>query len=422
MSEKITNEKWSPSFKWVILSIAALINALLVGYQSTSLAITIPTIIEELGWTTTMYSNIMAAQALGVTFLILFSGVLLDKLSTKWLLSIATILCGITIGARYFIHGYTPFYISMLAFGVGASIYQPATTRVASLWFDRENIFMANGLLIATISIGALLGSRLSPRINEAIGWRTHFAYLAVVVFAVAVLWMIIAKDRSPRDSALVTEGTGGTEGEITFADLKDNLKVILSSKVVWILLFVEFFGYGAQHSNTTFAATTIIKGWGMDAVSASKIIVWNNYGALLGLVVLPIISDRIGKRKNMVMGGWIIRGALLIVGMISMNPVIAMASFFVSGLAAGAGIPGARTMIVEQPGIGGLRAGTAIGALLFVGAIGNVVISNVYSAVINATNNYVFGIVSAYAFFFAAALLVYFVPESGLSAETNAK
>ncbi|MEG1049113.1 MAG: MFS transporter [Oscillospiraceae bacterium] len=405
-------------FKWVMLFIAALVNGILLGYQSSSLAILMPQISEEMGWTPLQMSNVMSAQGLGTTFLILFAGMLLDKFSTKWLIAISTIICGAMIFARGYAQDFTMYFASMIIFGLSAAIYQPALPRLNTLWFDKKDTYKTNGMMVALASVGSLLANTFTVQITNALGgWRQQFIATGIVCFIVALLWIVIAKDRKPEDAALVVEKKEPAE-KVEKPSLMQNIKAVCSTKIAWILIVSEFFSYGAQRCFVLYGATTLIKGWGIDRAAAGQIIALSNAGSIVGLVLIPIIGDFIGKRKPMVVGGWLIRGVFAIIAVMCKDPMIAAGCFFISGMAAGAGIPGARTLLLEQGNVGGLRAGTAMGVLMLFGRLGEVVLSNLYGMFLSASGNYLLGGALSFIGFLVAAVMIMTVPDTGTKAK----
>ncbi|MEG0091163.1 MAG: hypothetical protein RSA20_05035, partial [Oscillospiraceae bacterium] len=99
-------------------------------------------------------------------------------------------------------------------------------------------------------------------------------------------------------------------------------------------------------------------------------------------------------------------------------DPMIAAGCFFVSGMAAGAGIPGARTLLLEQGNVGGLRAGTAMGVLMLFGRLGEVVLSNLYGMFLSASGNYLLGGALSFIGFLVAAVMIMTVPDTGTKAK----
>lgn len=160
------------------------INALIVDQLTAEIGIG-P---AQLGFLTSMYFLVMVAVQLPI-------GALLDRHGPRRL---QVCLLPITaLGAIVFATADNSIclLIGRLLIGLGVSAALMAGLKAASLWFPPERIGMANGLLVMTGSLGAVVATVPIQGLIDAIGWRPVFLLLALLtVFAAAAIFVVVPR------------------------------------------------------------------------------------------------------------------------------------------------------------------------------------------------------------------------------------
>jgi len=246
-------------------------------------------------------------------------------------------------------------------------------------WFKREEIFKAAAINISGIPIGMILGLFISYPATQALGgWHPLFLASGVLTVAVAIVWIICGRDVPLAAQAINKSLNMSEEKEPVWQTIKALLKI----KQVWFLLATGFVMMGMMTVINTFGVSIIATFPGMTLGIAAIITSSSNFASLFSYYAMPPISERLGVKKPFVMFAYlpyaIVMPALVIVG----NPIFAVVCLMVTYLVNGWAMPGPRAILIETPGVAGLRAGTATGLLIFVMHIGGAVFPWIFTAV----------------------------------------
>lgn len=188
-----------------------------------------------------------------------------------------------------------------LAATIGMSAAQPvflnSWTKVAALWFPREERATAVGLLTLANLVGAALGQVLTPSLAEGASISTIQLWYGVAASGAALLFLLFSRERppSPPDASADKER----------ALMLDGIKHALSLRSFRRYLFMAFVGLGIFNGLTTWIEG-IVRPRGFDSAQAGIVIAVMLAGGIVGAIVLPALSDRRGKRKPFIVTGLI--------------------------------------------------------------------------------------------------------------------
>jgi MFS transporter, NNP family, nitrate/nitrite transporter len=108
------------------------------------------------------------------------------------LTGMALTLIPLILGWQY-AHSFTAFLGLGLLLGISGASFAAALP-LASGWYPPEHQGLAMGIAGAGNS-GTLLATLFAPRLAQAFGWRTVFAFAAIPIIAVWLLFFFLAKD-----------------------------------------------------------------------------------------------------------------------------------------------------------------------------------------------------------------------------------
>ena len=196
----------------------------------------------------------------------------------------------------------------VLASTIGIAIAQPfllnAWTKVPALWFGPKERATMVGLITLASLIGTAIGMVLTPELVKTMAIdRIHLLYGIIAAFS-TVLFVILAREKPATPP--------GEPGEETRALMLDGLKHALSVRSFWIYLLISFVGLGLFNGITTWVEP-IIRLRGFTPNDAGTLGALMLGGGLVGAVILPIFSDKKGKRQIFILLGF----ALAIPGVI---------------------------------------------------------------------------------------------------------
>ncbi|MEM3032245.1 MAG: MFS transporter [Nitrososphaerota archaeon] len=346
-------------YRFVILGIL-LIATLSWGLVLFGVPVTLNQIIPELG-----ISNAEAGAVFGSLYLSLVlggvvSGFLSDRMGLKRFMLAGMLLGGISGILRGFSHGIIDLLIYSLIFSFSTVIITSGSAGVIRLWFRSRELGTASGLWNAFFGLGALTAmimtqSHVIPLVGS---WRGAFTLYASVMLLAAILWATLYREPSRE----VETGSYPTR----YKSVK-----LLRSLNMWLVLIAFLFIVGNQNAVINWMPILLeVRGLTPGHAGLLSSIVW--VGALSGSVVVPTVSDRIGRRilpvtiLTPVMGLTIYGLTLLDVGS-SILPLVIFGLGFTSSYAWAMFL----TIIMELPDVGRDNVSRASGFLLSASGVG---------------------------------------------------
>ena len=363
-----------------------------------------PRISLELNLNYTQIGSIVGALALGMLLFSLIGGMIADRFGMKRVISIAMFFASILAGARGVATDYMTLWLSTFLMGVSYGFIIPNLTKGIAMWFGPDELGRANGILLIGVSIGGGLGFALGAPLAAKIGgWRNVMFLCGGICLVLWVLWTIGAKEReySGITAELMKLRPGPLEG----------LKKVFLVKEIWLLCLTEVFLIGNGMAIGGILPTYLVNK-GMSENEPGVLIALNTMTSLIGMLVGPYFSDKIGLRKIFV---W----PFLLVSAITL-PLLAILwgwplyfIFLLGGFVGGCCFPQLRSIVMELKEIGPVLSGSAFGALFTFNRIGGFIIPWLMGAVMTAFN-------ASMGFYFLTLLafippiLVLFVRETG--------
>lgn len=261
-------------------------------------------------------SEALAVNAAGVSAIVgmfyfsyspfsLVAGAALDKFGAKRVIPIGAAFVG--VGALVFgLGGETTAYAGRFLQGAGGAFALVGAGYLITKNFPAS---MAASFIGATQMFGMAGGSAgqffVGPMIKRGLPWSQFWTYAGVLGLVVAVaLFVLLPKD--PAKPA--TEGARGGIAEVLIA-----LKLVFVNPQSWVCGFVS----GLLFIPTTILAMTwgvrfLQEGRGREYDSAVMLAATVPLGWMVGCPLLGFISDRIGRRKPVILGGAVVLLAVL--------------------------------------------------------------------------------------------------------------
>jgi cyanate permease len=381
-------EEQKYAFRWVVLALLFLsLFAATIAMQC--MPPLFSEITEQIPLSKAQMGTIMGVITLASLFFAPIGGALSDKLGARWGFGIAAIIVALAGGYRYFAGSVTDLIVCMFILGAGMAMYAPNMPKALGTWFSRKDLAMANGISISGMGIGgavAMATARnvLSPTFG---GWRVTMVVLGGLVLLVAIIWMIIYRDRR-------VEGAASRKKPNVFENFKDVLKV----RDIWLIAF-----YYGLNMISLLAVITLLpitleergveNAGGMVGIMMGATVVFNILGGML--------SDRVGKRKPFLLVCALIMG-VCVLGFANFTGTPLLIVLILAGAAMGTIAPVLMSVPVEMEGIGTALAGSAVGFIFMLGNTGGFVGPVVAGKLMDMSESSLPGFI-----FIAAALIV---------------
>jgi len=190
-------------------------------------------------------------------------------------------------------------YNWVLVATLGVAIAQPfllnAISTVAAKWFPIQERAAAAGLVIVASFIGVALGQVLSPGLMTASGIPSMLMVYGVVTALSSLIFLVLAREAPPTPPCL--------PGQESRALVLDGLKSMLKQKDVWFLIILYLVGLGIFNGVSTWIED-IVRPRGFSIQQAGDFGAFLLLGGIVGAIVVPLLSDRLHKRKVFLLVG----------------------------------------------------------------------------------------------------------------------
>jgi len=185
-------------------------------------------------------------------------------------------------------------YTVVLAAQIGIAFGQPfvigAITKVAARWFPARERGTAAGLGTLSLYLGPLLAMLLSPWLFLRAGMKGMLLLYGAAMAVGAVLFLAVARERPPTPA-----------GPDARALMFDGLRSMLRRRDFLLLLAVFFLGLGLFNSVSTWVEDIVRpRGFGIAQAGALGALMLG--GGIAGAIVLPLLSDRVRRRKPFIL------------------------------------------------------------------------------------------------------------------------
>lgn len=375
-SMSTTLKQKKTSARWVMLGFICLFTFLITGFTNQTFNVLLRTIAVDFGWTNTQITTVNTAMASGMIWFVFVAGAMMDRISVKKMLVSVVILLGVLTFLRGEAQGFVFFFSIMFSFGVASAFFAPATVKAIGLWFDAEELMMANGWLQASAALGMVVANLLAQRILELFGgnWRGLFATIGMGLIAIALLFILVGKDRKSEEASL-------TSNVLTKDDLGfwKNIKGVMKLPLVWVFTMANVFFLGVLSTAIGWGQFVFQSdpGWGVSPYAtyglsiarSGQISATGNGFAMVAMVLVPLLFKKIGRKHLPVVaiGAGIVSAIVSFIGLISYNFTLLIVVMMITGILCGVCIPAPRLLMLSLPEVSGARAGTAMGFFLTV-------------------------------------------------------
>ena len=183
--------------------------AFTISVDVTIVNVALPTLVRQLGATTTDLQWVVDAYSLAFAALVLAAGSLSDRLGRKGVLLIGLLLFAAASLAGAYAATSAELIAARAAMGVGAALMFPATlSLLVNVFTERRERARAIGLWGATTGVGIAAGPIVGGWLLERFWWGSIFCFLAGVaaVIAILVAWSV-PTSRDPATPRLDVRG-----------------------------------------------------------------------------------------------------------------------------------------------------------------------------------------------------------------------
>lgn len=325
MTEKISSSlRESKTARWLVLILVSF-TMMCMYYLTDAMAPLQQYLQTNLKWNATEYGLFTSGYGWFNVFLLMlvFSGMILDKLGTRFtgVLAIAIMLVGagikywaisggiqgtLTIGiGSWQILGETSRSavfagLGFAIFGVGCEMFGISANKAVVRWFKGKEMALAIGLNTSTGRIGTALAMftplplyNLTKNVSTPVIVAIILLLIGLLVF---ILFTVLDKRLDREETAAGVEA----EEEFKFADIKE----IASNRAFWYIAILCVLFYSAVFPFIKFATNLIVQKFSVSDSFAGYIPALLPFSALLLTPLFGGISDKKGKAASIMIAG----------------------------------------------------------------------------------------------------------------------
>jgi sugar phosphate permease len=280
------------------------------------------------------------------------TGILVDTLGPRRIL----LLGGMVAGGGSLLFGMADSLDAALVgrtlIGLGVSVTFIAMLKLIAVWFEERRFATVVGVSMLIGNLGSVLAGAPLSALAQATGWRGVFVGVGIVSLALGILAWILVRDRpSARGGAVLpapTFGSGRADALNRLAPVSLHRKpdeapafdrtVILTgllrvvkNRATWPTVFVNmglsgsFFAFGGL-----WATPFLIQGLGMSRATATAHLSLYFAGFAVGCLLVGMLSDRLRRRKPVILVSSHIYGVIWLVWLSGMAlPLVATYTLF---------------------------------------------------------------------------------------------
>jgi MFS family permease len=287
------------NYRWYIMALGALTNALVVAAPGMGLSVLLPEISKDLHLSIVQAGFVWGIVSLPAIVTGLLAGSLCDRFGPKAMLSLTCLVVGLAGAARGLANGFEGLMIIVFIGGVFSPAITVSNFKNAAMWFEPHERGVANGIATLGMAGGFFLGalisaSYLSPLLG---GWRNVFFAMGGIAAMFSFPWLFSRKAPVP---VMVIDSAESGESML------QGIIHLFRQKEIWFLgLAVAAVCGGAQ--GVMGYMPLYLQGAGWSVPSASGVVASFNIASMIGVLPLSFLSDRMGSRKKFLVAGGLV-------------------------------------------------------------------------------------------------------------------
>jgi MFS family permease len=353
-------------YQWYMLALLTGTATFVASITTSCLPVLFKEISDDLGLSLVQIGTIWGISNLGGVFISIVAGLLSDKFGVKLVLSVFSIMVGISGALRGISDTYFVLALTVFINGVFRLVIPVTMTKATGMWFKNEHLGLAMGITSMGMGLGLTLGPMISATILSPVlgGWRNVMYFYGAISTLVGFLWVLIGKE--PRQTGLLKVTTDTIP-------LRQVLQKIIHNKYLWLIGLTGLFRVGSAMGVTGYLPL-YLRGLGWDNARADGSLAASFAISTICVVPLCFLSDRIGSRKAILFPALITSIICFALLPLTKGGTI-LALMLVSWMFFDVFASLSATMLLETEGLGSTYSGMAIGILLTLTHIGNVAI-----------------------------------------------
>jgi predicted MFS family arabinose efflux permease len=271
-------------YRWVVLSAFALV-AGVTQMLWLNFAPLLTLVEKRYGVSELVASTLILVFPLIYVLLSLPAGALIDARGYRFAVGLGAVVTAAFAALRIWDES---FWV-LLAAQVGIAVAQPfiinGVSKLVADWFEETEGATANGIGTLGMFLGMAVAMAATPALEQAAGLRVTMIVFFVVAAAAAAAFVVLVRPNLPAPEPLGSASESAGFG------------ALLRDRQLLLCFGAAFLGLGAFNALTTWIEQ-ILAPHGVDATTAGLVGGVLIVGGIVGAVVIPLLSDRVRRRK----------------------------------------------------------------------------------------------------------------------------
>jgi MFS family permease len=379
--EQAISEYRSYRYRWVVLAVYMYISALTQLYWLNFAAI--DTFMESppFSWPASRVMWFTLVFPLVQVLLSMPAGMVIDKKGFKYGVSIGALFTGVFAMLRLVnTDSFTVLLISQIGIAIGQPFVLNGVTKLVVTWFPQKEEATAVGLGSLALLVGMMVGLGATPALVQFLGFKTMLLVYGVLgVLGILLFFSLVkAQPATPPRKIEVQQEITGWQG----------IKQILKMRDFVMLGFIALIGIGVFNGLATWLEKILNELHQIPMTDAGLISAILVLSGILGCIIIPLISDKIMRRKPFLMLASAVGTASIIALMVAKGFTANMVNGIFLGFFLISALP---IMLTMSADITGARfAGISVGYLQLLGNAAAVAIVPIMESMHGITGQYI--------------------------------
>lgn len=282
---------------------------------------------KEFNMNATQLGLLSAWYFYGNMFCVPFAGMLLDRFSTRMLMTAAMIVCTASTIMFSLSHNLHFSAFCRLLTGLEGGFCLVSAVRLASRWFEPRRMALMSGLAVTMAMLGGVVAQTPMTVLAQTVGWRATLWFDAGLGVILTAVIFFVVRDYPPGAQADHREEQKTLKG-LGFWTVK---KLVFGNLFNWIAGLVTcFLNLPVSLLGALWGNTYLQNVYHLSATNASYVTSMVFLGTVFGSPAVGWISDHLGRRKlPMIVGAILSLGIVLMVIFIKGMSTVELALLF---------------------------------------------------------------------------------------------
>ncbi len=286
---------------WIVLGSSFVTLFVSYSIRIGAYSILLPKMIQEIGITMTQAGMIRAAYIFTYVLFAPLTGWLADRMGGRWVVSFFCLF----LGMGTLLMGQVSNFFTAVLFhgivGVGASAMWVPIVSLIQKWFGTTRRGLALGILSPSYSLGFGLMGLILPTIVKNYSWRMGWTLLGISGLVLIVMNLFLLRN-DPKEMGLLPWGeTTGSVSSSLPPNVPFNYWGIFQKAPFWLMGISYVFVSAGAYIVTDFMVAYGVMELKISYQGASTFISIMAATSVAGGLILMAFSDRIGRKKSLV-------------------------------------------------------------------------------------------------------------------------